>query len=131
MRSRIGILELDPETRVQVVFPLRAAVSAPEEPAKKVPRGRKGSKKASGAGLRVDGAIEDSAVRFAEGRFQSLCIRRDKCLSSRHRNRCWTLISINRCFMLVDRLTVSVGGRARALWTRGGDGLPGIWRGNL
>jgi excinuclease ABC subunit A len=43
------ILELDPETRVQVVFPLRVAVSAPEEPAKKVPRARKGSKKASGA----------------------------------------------------------------------------------
>src|SRR6202041_2044160 len=44
-----AILGLNPETRVQVVFPLQAVATAPQEPAKKVPRARKGSKKSTAA----------------------------------------------------------------------------------
>ena len=43
------ILGLDPGTRVQVVFPLRAAVPAPAESAKKGARGRKAGKKGTSA----------------------------------------------------------------------------------
>src|SRR5580700_3421672 len=39
-----AVLALDPETRVQVVFPLQSTVSAPQEPDKKVARGRKSKK---------------------------------------------------------------------------------------
>src|SRR6202521_4938654 len=35
-----AILGLDPETRLQVVFPLQAVATAPHEPAKKAPRAR-------------------------------------------------------------------------------------------
>jgi excinuclease ABC subunit A len=40
-----AVLALEPETRVQVVFPLQSAVAALQEPEKKVARGRKSSKK--------------------------------------------------------------------------------------
>ena len=40
-----AVLALDPETRVQVVFPLQPAVSAPKEAEKKVGRGRKSARK--------------------------------------------------------------------------------------
>jgi len=48
-----AILALGPETRVQVVFPLQAAATAPPEPAKKVGRARKAGKQGAGplAGL--------------------------------------------------------------------------------
>ncbi len=41
-----AVLALDPETRVQVVFPLQPAAAAPQEPEKKAPRTRRSSKKA-------------------------------------------------------------------------------------
>ena len=48
-----AILTLGPETRLQVVFPLQAAATAPPEPAKKVGRARKAGKQGAGplAGL--------------------------------------------------------------------------------
>src|SRR5271166_4464677 len=41
------VLALDPETRVQVVFPLQPALAATREPEKKAPRPRKSSKKSA------------------------------------------------------------------------------------
>ncbi|MGA9511381.1 MAG: excinuclease ABC subunit A, partial [Candidatus Sulfotelmatobacter sp.] len=45
------ILGLDPGTRVQVVFPLRAASSAAQEPVKKATRGRKKKNSEAASGL--------------------------------------------------------------------------------
>jgi len=106
------ILELDPETRVQVVFPLRAAVSAPEEPAKKVPRGRKGSKKASGAGSGLTEQLKTRLFDLRKGGFNRLYQAGQVFEFSTPES----LLDINfdqPVFMLVDRLTVSVGARSR------------------
>ncbi len=107
-----AILALDPETRLQVVFPLQAACSAPKEAVKKVPRARKGGKKEvePGAGL-----TEQLKARLFELRkagfnrlFQSGQVFEFSTPES--------LLDIRfdqPVFVLVDRLTVSGEARSR------------------
>ena len=105
------ILGLDPETRVQVVFPLQLAVSAPQEAAKKVGRGRK-SKKSSGE---VSGLTEQLKTRLFDLRkagFNRLYQAGQVFEFSTPES----LLDVNfdqPVFMLVDRLTVSAEARSR------------------
>ena len=66
------ILGLDPETRVQVVFPLQAAGSAAAEPAKKVARGRKSSKKSAGASSGLTEQLKSRLFELRKAGFNRL-----------------------------------------------------------
>jgi excinuclease ABC subunit A len=107
-----AILGLDPETRVQVVFPLQTAIGAPQEPAKKIPRARKSGKKSSGA---VSGLTEQLKTRLFDLRkagFNRLYQAGQVFEFSTPES----LLDINfdrPVFMLVDRLTVSAEARTR------------------
>jgi excinuclease ABC subunit A len=104
------VLGLDPETRVQVVFPLQLA-SAPPEPAKKIARGRKSSKKGSGtAGLteQLNTRLFDLRKAGFNRLYQSGQVFEFSTPES--------LLDIHfdqPVFMLVDRLTVSAEARSR------------------
>ena len=107
-----AILGLDPETRVQVVFPLQAVAAAPQEPAKKVLRARKGSKKST---ARASGLTEQLKTRLFDLRkagFNRLYQAGQVFEFSTPES----LLDINfdqPVFMLVDRLTVSAEARSR------------------
>jgi excinuclease ABC subunit A len=104
------ILGLDPETRVQIVFPLQAA-STPQEPAKKIARARKSSKKRGGTA----GLTEQLKTRLFDLRkagFNRLYQAGQVFEFSTPES----LLDINfdqPVFMLVDRLTVSAEARSR------------------
>src|ERR1022692_2584633 len=107
-----AILGLDPETRVQVVFPLQTPIGAPQEPARKIPRARKSGKKSSGA---VSGLTEQLKTRLFDLRkagFNRLYQAGQVFEFSTPES----LLDINfdrPVFMLVDRLTVSAEARTR------------------
>src|SRR5229473_1722088 len=106
-----AVLALNPDTRVQIVFPLQAAVEAPQEPAKKVARGRKPKK----------GAAEDSGLTeqlktrlfdLRKGGFNRLYQAGQVFEFSTPES----LLDIRfdqPVFMLVDRLTLSAESRSR------------------
>jgi excinuclease ABC subunit A len=104
------ILGLDPETRVQVVFPLQPASVLPE-PVKKVGRARKSGKKSGG----VAGLTEQLKTRLFDLRkagFNRLYQAGQVFEFSTPES----LLDINfdqPVFMLVDRLTVSAEARSR------------------
>jgi excinuclease ABC subunit A len=108
-----AVLALDPETRVQVVFPLQPAVSAPKEAEKKVGRGRKSAKK--GAVAADSGLTDQLKARLFDLRkagfnrlYQSGQVFEFSTPES--------LLDIRfdePVFVLVDRLTVSAESRSR------------------
>jgi excinuclease ABC subunit A len=111
-----AILGLDPETRVQVVFPLQAVASAPQDAAKKVPRVRKTSNKsAKKSGDAAAGLTEQLRARLFDLRkagFNRLYQAGQVFEFSTPES----LLDINfgqPVFMLVDRLTVSAEARSR------------------
>jgi excinuclease ABC subunit A len=105
------ILGLDPETRIQVVFPLKSAAVAPIQPEKKAPRERKSKKIASA----VSGLTEQIKARLFDLRkagFNRLYQAGQVFEFSTPES----LLDINfgqPVFMLVDRLTVSAEARSR------------------
>ena len=106
------ILGLDPETRVQVVFPLQAAGSAAAEPAKKVARGRKSSKKSAGASLGLTEQLKSRLFELRKAGFNRLYQAGQVFEFSTPES----LLDINfnqPVFMLVDRLTISAEARTR------------------
>jgi excinuclease ABC subunit A len=104
------ILGLDPETRVQVVFPLQTPSSTPQELAKKVPRGRKkkGGAPASGLTEQLKTRLFDLRKAGFNRLYQAGQVFEFSTPES--------LLDINftqPVFMLVDRLTVSAEARTR------------------
>ena len=107
-----AILGLNPETRVQVVFPLQAVAIAPQEPAKKVPRARKGSKKSTAAASGLTEQLKTRLFDLRKAGFNRLYQAGQVFEFSTPES----LLDINfdqPAFMLVDRLTVSPEARSR------------------
>src|ERR1700675_3093602 len=107
-----AILGLEAETRVQVVFPLQALASAPQEPAKKVPRARKGSKKSAAAASGLTEPLKTRLFDLRKAGFNRLYQAGQVFEFSTPES----LLDINfdqPVFMLVDRLTVSGEARSR------------------
>ena len=105
-----AVLALDPETRVQVVFPLRAAL-APQEAEKKAPRARK-SKKTSVAELGLTDQLKARLFDLRKAGFNRLYQAGQVFEFSTPES----LLDIRfdqPVFMLVDRLTVSAESRTR------------------
>jgi excinuclease ABC subunit A len=105
------ILGLEPETRIQVVFPLKTAVVAATPPEKKAPRGRKSKKSATAS----SGLTEQTKARLFDLRKAGF----NRLYQAGHVFEFSTpesLLDINfdqPVFMLVDRLTVSAEARSR------------------
>ena len=107
-----AILALGPETRLQVVFPLQAAATAPAEPAKKVGRARKAGKPGAGP---LSGLTEQLKTRLFDLRkagfnrlYQSGQVFEFSAPES--------LLDLDfnqPVFVLVDRLAVSAEARTR------------------
>src|ERR1700693_1330469 len=107
-----AILGLTPETRVQVVFPLQAVAIAPQEPAKKVPRARKGSKKSTAAASGLTEQLKTRLFDLRKAGFNRLYQAGQVFEFSTPES----LLDIRfdqPVFMLVDRLTVSAESRTR------------------
>ncbi|MFZ0537065.1 MAG: excinuclease ABC subunit UvrA, partial [Candidatus Sulfotelmatobacter sp.] len=105
------ILGLDPETRVQVVFPLQAAGSAAAEAAKKVARGRK-SKKSSDSSSGLTEQLKARLFELRKAGFNRLYQAGQVFEFSTPES----LLDIDfdqPVSMLVDRLTVSAEARTR------------------
>ena len=106
------ILGLDPETRVQVVFPLQAAGSATAEPAKKVARGRKSTRKSASANSGLTEQLKTRLFELRKAGFNRLYQAGQVFEFSTPES----LLDIDfdqPVSMLVDRLTVSAEARAR------------------
>ena len=107
-----AILGLNPETRVQVVFPLQVLATAPQEPAKKVPRARKGSKKSTAAASGLTEQLKTRLFDLRKAGFNRLYQAGQVFEFSTPES----LLDLNfdqPVFMLVDRLTVSAEARSR------------------
>jgi excinuclease ABC subunit A len=107
-----AILGLNPETRVQIVFPLQAITRAPQEPAKKAPGGRKSSKKSSAAASGLTEQLKTRLFDLRKAGFNRLYQAGQVFEFSTPES----LLDINfdqPVFMLVDRLTVSAESRTR------------------
>jgi excinuclease ABC subunit A len=107
-----AILGLDPETRVQVVFPLQAVATAPQEPAKKVLRARKDNKKSTAAASGLTEKLKTRLFDLRKAGFNRLYQAGQVFEFSTPES----LLDINfdqPVFMLVDRLTVSAEARSR------------------
>src|SRR5260370_3885992 len=105
-----AVLALDPETRVQVVFPLKAA-AAPQEAEKKPLRGRK-SKKASAPGSGLTEQLKARLFDLRKAGFNRLYQDGQVFEFSTPES----LLDIrfdHPVFMLVDRLTISAESRTR------------------
>src|SRR6202051_2873615 len=104
------VLALDPETRVQVVFPLQPAGAAAQEPEKKT-RGRK-SKKAAAPDTGLTEQMKTRLFDLRKGGFNRLYQAGQVVEFSTPES----LLELNfdqPVFMLVDRLTVSAESRSR------------------
>jgi excinuclease ABC subunit A len=107
-----AVLALDPETRVQVVFPLQTAVTAQPEPQKKVLRGRKSGKKAAGPDAGLTDELKARLFELRKAGFNRLYQSGQVFEFSTPES----LLDIRfdqPVFMLVDRLTVSAEARTR------------------
>ena len=107
------ILGLDPETRMQVVFPLKTAVvAAAAEPEKKAARGRKAVRKAPSAASGLTEQLKTRLFDLRKAGFNRLYQAGQVFEFSTPES----LLDINfdqPVFMLVDRLTVSAEARSR------------------
>jgi len=105
-----AILALDPDTRVQVVFPLQTVVAAPQEAEKKTIRGRK--KKAAEPGSGLTDQIKARLFDLRKAGFNRLYQSGQVFEFSTPES----LLDIRfdqPVYMLVDRLTVSAEARTR------------------
>ena len=106
-----AVLALDPETRVQVVFPLQPVTAAPREAEKKAARGRKSNKKVSpqsGLSDQLKARLFDLRKAGFNRLYQAGQVFEFSTPES--------LLDIRfdqPVFMLVDRLTISAEARAR------------------
>src|ERR1700674_3927698 len=107
-----AILGLDPETRVQVVFPLQAITSAPQEPVKKVARGRKASKKSNAAGTGLTEQLKARLFDLRKAGFNRL-YQAGQVFEFSTPESLLDLDFTQSVFILVDRLTVSAEARSR------------------
>ena len=106
-----AVLALDPDTRVQIVFPLQAAAAAPQEAEKKVPPARK-SKKTSAADSGLTDQLKARLFDLRKAGFNRLYQSGQVFEFSTPES----LLDIRfdqPVFMLVDRLTVSAEARTR------------------
>jgi excinuclease ABC subunit A len=106
-----AVLALDPDTRVQVVFPLYGASAAPKEPEKKTARGRK-SKKASAADSGLTDQLKARLFDLRKAGFNRLYQAGQVFEFSTPES----LLDIRfdqPVFMLVDRLAISADARTR------------------
>jgi excinuclease ABC subunit A len=106
-----AVLALDPETRVQIVFPLQSAVAAPQEVEKKAVRGRK-SKKTSAPDSGLTEQLRTRLFELRKAGFNRLYQAGQVFEFSTPES----LLDIRfdqPVFMLVDRLTVSAEARTR------------------
>ena len=106
-----AVLALDPDTRVQVVFPLKLAAAAPREPEKKAARGRK-SKKTSAPESGLTEQLKARLFDLRKAGFNRLYQAGQVFEFSTPES----LLDIRfdqPVFMLVDRLTISADARTR------------------
>jgi len=106
-----AVLALDPETRVQVVFPLQPALAAPQKAEKKAPRARK-SKKTSVPDAGLTDQLKARLFDLRKAGFNRLYQAGQVFEFSTPES----LLDIRfdqPVFMLVDRLTVSAEARTR------------------
>jgi excinuclease ABC subunit A len=107
-----AVLALDPETRVQVVFPLKSAVAAPQEAEKKPGRTRKSAKKATAADPGLTDQLKARLFELRKAGFNRLYQAGQVFEFSTPES----LLDIRfdqPVFVLVDRLTVSAESRTR------------------
>jgi excinuclease ABC subunit A len=107
-----AVLALDPETRVQVVFPLQPAAAAPQEPEKKAPRTRKSGKKAATPDPGLTDQLKARLFDLRRAGFNRLYQSGQVFEFSTPES----LLDIRfdqPVFVLVDRLTVSAESRSR------------------
>ena len=107
-----AVLALDPETRVQVVFPLQPAVAALQEAEKKTARARKSSKKAPAPGSGLTDQLKARLFDLRKAGFNRLYQAGQVFEFSTPES----LLDIRfdqPVFMLADRLTVSAESRSR------------------
>jgi excinuclease ABC subunit A len=105
-----AVLGLDPDTRVQVVFPLQTAAAPTPEPEKKAGRGRKSKKAGADSGLTEQ--LKTRLFDLRKGGFNRLYQAGEVVEFSTPES----LLDLNfdqPVFVLVDRLTVSAESRAR------------------
>ena len=107
-----AVLALDPETRVQVVFPLQPAVAVLQEAEKKTARARKSSKKAPAPGSGLTDQLKARLFDLRKAGFNRLYQAGQVFEFSTPES----LLDIRfdqPVFMLADRLTVSAESRSR------------------
>src|ERR1700683_2179853 len=107
-----ALLALDPETRLQVVFPLQPAVAASQEAEKKAARGRKSAKKAAASDSGLTDQLKARLFELRKAGFNRLHQAGEVFEFSTPES----LLDIRfdqPVFMLVDRLTVSAESRSR------------------
>jgi len=107
-----AVLALDPETRVQVVFPLQTSVAAPQEAEKKTARTRKSSKKSAAPDPGLTDQLKTRLFDLRKAGFNRLYQAGQVFEFSTPES----LLDIRfdqPVFMLVDRLTVSAESRTR------------------
>jgi len=107
-----AVLALDPETRLQVVFPLQPAVAASQEAEKKAARGRKSAKKAAASDSGLTDQLKARLFELRKAGFNRLHQAGEVFEFSTPES----LLDIRfdqPVFMLVDRLTVSAESRSR------------------
>jgi excinuclease ABC subunit A len=106
------LLALDPGTRLQVVFPLRAAVPAPAESAKKGARGRKAGKKGAAADSALTEQLKARLFDLRSGGFNRL-YQAGQVFEFSTPESLLDLDFNQPVFILVDRLAVSAEARSR------------------
>jgi len=107
-----AVLALDPETRVQIVFPLQQAVASPQETEKKVPRARKSSKKGPAPAAGLTDQLKTRLFELRKAGFNRLYQAGQVFEFSTPES----LLDVRfdqPVFVLVDRLTVSAESRSR------------------
>jgi excinuclease ABC subunit A len=107
-----AVLALDPETRVQVVFPLQTAVGATQEAEKKLARGRKSAKRAATQDPGLTDQLKARLFDLRKAGFNRLYQAGQVFEFSTPES----LLDIRfdqPVFVLVDRLTVSADSRSR------------------
>jgi excinuclease ABC subunit A len=107
-----AVLALDPETRVQVVFPLQATAAAPQETEKKTARSRKPGKKAAASDSGLTDQVKARLFDLRKAGFNRLYQAGQVFEFSTPES----LLDIRfdqPVYMLVDRLTISPDSRSR------------------
>jgi excinuclease ABC subunit A len=107
-----AVLALDPETRVQVVFPLQPGVAVPQEGEKKVARPRKSSKKAATPNSGLTEQLKARLFDLRKAGFNRL-YQAGQVFEFSTPESLLDLRFDQPVFMLVDRLTVSAESRSR------------------